>query len=208
MTPAERLGAGIAALGLALPDGGEAILLRFMELLRKWNRVYNLTAIDSEAAMVVQHLLDSLSVLPYLSEVPALVDLGSGAGLPGIPIAVARPATVVTLVEAVQKKCAFQQQAKIELGLANIRVNYGRVEDMAAGGGYPAVISRAFADLAEYARLAGRLLAPGGRLYAMKGGLPAKEIAALPPPWRVVEQRPLGVPGLAAQRHLIVMERP
>ena len=207
MTPAEQLSGGIAALGLTLPAGAQAKLLDFLALLRKWNRVYNLTAIDDEPGIVTQHLLDSLSVLPHLPAADSLVDVGSGAGLPGLPLALARPAMAVTLVEAVQKKCAFQQQAKIELGLANLSIHCGRVEELAAGQGHAAVISRAFAELAEFVRVAGHLAAPGGRLYAMKGLLPEQEIAALPAPWRVAERRPLLVPGLAAQRHLIVLER-
>ena len=207
MTPDEQLGAGIAALGLTLPEGAAAKLLAYLALLQKWNRVYNLTAIDDLAAMVVQHLLDSLAVLPHLPPVANLADVGSGAGLPGIPLAVARPEMAVTLVEAVHKKSAFQQQAKIELGLSNVSIYFGRVEDMAGTGSFEAVTSRAFAELAEFIRVAGHLAAPAGRLYAMKGAFPATEIAALPAGWRVVDSRALQVPGLGAERHLIVLER-
>jgi 16S rRNA (guanine527-N7)-methyltransferase len=185
-------------------------LLAYVALLKKWNSTYNLTAIRDEMDMVTQHLLDSLSILPVLSE-SALAgrrwaDVGSGAGLPGIPLAIARPDLDMTLVEAVEKKSAFQRQAKIELGLSNIAVYSGRVEDM-EGGQFAAVVSRAFADLTDFIRLAGHLPAPNGRLYAMKGLAPEDEMSRLPPGWAVKECTRLTVPGLDAQRHLIVLER-
>jgi len=210
MSLAQQLSEGLTVLGLELPDAMQAKLLAYVALLKKWNATYNLTAIRDEAEMVTQHLLDSLSVLPALQE-SALAgrrwaDVGSGAGLPGIPLAIVRPDLAMTLVETVEKKSAFQRQAKIELALPNITVVNQRVEDL-AGGQYDAVISRAFADLAEFVRLAGHLLAPGGRLYAMKGQLPEDEISCLPPGWAVVESIRLNVPRLDAQRHLLVIER-
>jgi 16S rRNA (guanine527-N7)-methyltransferase len=133
-------------------------------------------------------------------------DVGSGAGLPGIPLAIARPDLGMTLVETVEKKSAFQRQAKIELGLANIAVHCGRVEDM-PGAQFDAVVSRAFAELADFIRFAGHLAGPGGRLYAMKGVVPEDEMSRLPSGWAVLECTRLSVPGLDAQRHLIVLER-
>lgn len=198
MTPEE----GIAALGLRLPAGAADRLRAYLALLAKWNRTYNLTAIRNEAEMVSHHLLDSLVVLPYLGDVRSLADVGSGAGLPGIPLAIARPDLEVTSIEANQKKAAFQRQAKIELGLANFGVHCGRVEEVAAA--FDGAISRAFADLADFVRLAGAL-AP--RLYAMKGAYPKEEIERLPPAWRMVDSHKLAVPGLAAERHLIVLGR-
>jgi 16S rRNA (guanine527-N7)-methyltransferase len=203
----QQLSAGIAELGLVLPDQAEAKLLAYLALLAKWNRVYNLTAIRQEREMVVQHLLDSLVVLKHLPDVPAIVDVGSGAGLPGIPLAIARPELKVTLVETVQKKSTFQQQAKIQLDLANISIFCGRVESLVRGEGSLAVISRAFADLAEFISTSGHLIAPGGRLYAMKGMLPTAEIATLPAGWKLAAAAKLLVPGLSAQRHLIVLEK-
>jgi 16S rRNA (guanine527-N7)-methyltransferase len=203
----QQLSAGIAELGLVLPDQAEAKLLAYLALLAKWNRVYNLTAIRQEREMVVQHLLDSLVVLKHLPDVPAIVDVGSGAGLPGIPLAIARPELKVTLVETVQKKSTFQQQAKIQLDLANISIFCGRVESLGRGEGSLAVISRAFADLAEFISTSGHLIAPGGRLYAMKGMLPTAEIATLPAGWKLAAATKLLVPGLSAQRHLIVLEK-
>lgn len=210
MSLAQQLREGLTVLGLELPDAMQAKLLAYVSLLKKWNATYNLTAIRDEAEMVTQHLLDSLSVLPALQE-SALAgrrwaDVGSGAGLPGIPLAIVRPDLAMTLVETVEKKSAFQRQAKIELGLANITVVNQRVEDLAAGQ-YDAVISRAFADLAEFVRLAGHLLTPGGRLYAMKGLLPEDEISHLPSGWAVAGCTRLNVPSLDAQRHLLVIER-
>ncbi|MFH1870888.1 MAG: 16S rRNA (guanine(527)-N(7))-methyltransferase RsmG [Pseudomonadota bacterium] len=210
MSLAAVLREGLAGLGLDLPAAVQARLLAYVALLKKWNATYNLTAIRDEGEMVTQHLLDSLSVLPALQEL-ALVgrrwaDIGSGAGLPGIPLAIVRPDLDMTLVETVTKKSAFQRQAKIELGLANLAVVNRRVEEL-PGGGFDAVISRAFAELADFVRLAGHLPAPDGRLYAMKGLLPEDEISRLPQAWAVVDCIRLSVPGLDAQRHLIILER-
>jgi len=201
---------GLVALGLELSNEVQAKLQAYLALLKKWNATYNLTAIRDEAEMVTQHLLDSLSVLPVL-EKSALAgrrwaDIGSGAGLPGIPLAIVWPDLEMSLIETVEKKSAFQRQAKIELGLTNITVVNRRVEDV-PGGVFDAVISRAFADLADFVRLAGHLLAQDGRLYAMKGQLPEDEIKRLPPGWALVNCTPLNVPGLDAQRHLLVIER-
>ena len=210
MSLAAVLREGLAGLGLDLPAAVQARLLAYVALLKKWNATYNLTAIRDEGDMVTQHLLDSLSVLPALQEL-ALVgrrwaDIGSGAGLPGIPLAIVRPDLDMTLVETVTKKSAFQRQAKIELGLENLTVVNRRVEEL-PGGGFDAVISRAFAELADFVRLAGHLPAPDGRLYAMKGLLPEGEISRLPQAWAVVDCIRMSVPGLDAQRHLIILER-
>lgn len=210
MTGAELLRQGLLALRLDLSTAAQSKLLAYVSLLKKWNGTYNLTAIRDEQEMVTQHLLDSLSVLPVLPE-SALAgrrwaDVGSGAGLPGIPLAIARPDLEVTLIEAVEKKSAFQRQARIELGLTNVTVRCGRVED-APSGMFDAVISRAFADLSDFIRFAGHLAVPGGRLYAMKGTVPEDEMHRVPSGWAVLECTRLSVPGLDAQRHLIVLER-
>lgn len=216
---AEALREGLAAMGLTLPAEVQNRLLDYVALLKKWNATYNLTAIRDEHQMVIQHLLDSLSVLPAVKELSGAVspggtapagqrwaDIGSGAGLPGIPLAIVRPDLEISLIEAVEKKSAFQRQAKIELGIGNITVVNRRVEDVPAGA-FDAVISRAFADLADFVGLAGHLLTPGGRLFAMKGQLPDTEISRLPSGWALVECAALNVPGLDAQRHLLVIER-
>jgi len=210
MTLTSQLKEGLAALRLNLSGAVQSKLLDYVVLLKKWNRVYNLTAIRDESEMVTQHLLDSLAVLPAVQE-SALAgrrwaDVGSGAGLPGIPLALARPDLDMTLIEAVEKKSAFQRQAKIELGLENIAVVSGRVEEV-PDGLFDAVISRAFADLATFVDLAGHLLARNGRLYAMKGLAPEDELSRLPTGWAVLDCVRLNVPGLDAQRHLIVLER-
>jgi len=210
MNLADQLREGLAALGLDLTAAMQEKLLGFVALLKKWNRTYNLTAIRDEGEMVTQHLLDSLSLLPAVQE-SALAgrrwaDVGSGAGLPGIPLAIARPDLQMTLIEAVEKKSAFQRQAKIELGLANITVVGGRVQDVPSGQ-FDAVVSRAFAELADFVDVAGHLLSPTGQLYAMKGLASEDEMRRLPPGWAVLDRARLGVPGLDAQRHLIVLER-
>ena len=207
MSSAEGLGAGIIELALDLPAATEERLRRYLALVAKWNRTYNLTAVRDEAEMVSVHLLDSLAVLPHLGKISSLADVGSGAGLPGIPLALARPELRVTLIESSHKKASFLQQAKIELGLANVGIHCGRVERATGLPPFDAVISRAFSGLAEFVRLAGHLLAPGGRLLAMKGVLPRDEAERLPAGWRLVQALPLAVPGLAAQRHLIIIER-
>ena len=210
MSLAGQLQEGLAGLGLDLSEATQAKLLAYVSLLKKWNNTYNLTAIRDERDMVTQHLLDSLSILPMLQESAQAgrrwADVGSGAGLPGIPLAIARPDMDMTLIETVEKKSAFQRQAKIELGLSNIAVHCGRVEDM-PGGLFDAVISRAFAELTDFIRLAGQLLAQNGRLYAMKGAVPEDKMSRVPPGWAVLECTRLSVPGLDAQRHLIVLER-
>ena len=210
MSLTDQLHAGLIALGLDLSEPIQAKLLAYVALLKKWNGTYNLTAIRDEGEMVAQHLLDSLSVLPAIQK-SALAgrrwaDIGSGAGLPGIPLAIALPDLDMSLVETVEKKSAFQRQAKIELGLANVTVLNRRVEDV-PGGAFAAVLSRAFADLTDFVCLAGHLLTQGGQLYAMKGQLPEDEIDRMPPGWAVVNCTRLNVPGLDAQRHLLVIER-
>ena len=207
MSSSQQLHRGINALDLVLPDGAEAKLLGYLALLSKWNRTYNLTAVREEGEMVSHHLLDSLAVLPHLDDIEALADVGSGAGLPGLVLAIAKPDLKVTSVEAIQKKTAFQQQAKIDLRLDNVSIHSGRVEQYRAHLLFPSVISRAFSSLTEFIRLAGTMVQPGGRLLAMKGQFPKQEIANLPADWKVAEAIHLDVPGLCAERYLIVLKR-
>ena len=198
---------GLSQLGLDLPELAEARFAAYLELLAKWNRVYNLTAVRDGGRMVIQHLLDSLAVLPYLGSPATLADVGSGGGLPGIPLAIARPEMAVTLIEANQKKASFMTQVKIELGLSNVSVHCGRVEDLKPILPFDAVISRACAELPLFVRVAGHLLASDAPLLAMKGVEPQTEMAQLPAGWRVVHVQPVVVPGLDAQRHLITIKR-
>jgi 16S rRNA (guanine527-N7)-methyltransferase len=192
---------------LNLPAGAEEKLLAYVALLSKWNRTYNLTSVRDEMEMVSHHLLDSLAVLPYLEHIDRLADVGSGAGLPGMALAIANPEVAVTSIEASQKKAAFQQQVKIELGVSNVSVYCGRVEELKTDSLFSAVISRAFSSLAEFTRLAGALVVEGGTLLAMKGQRPDKEITELPSDWKVAELIRLAVPGLAAERHLLALKR-
>jgi len=209
VTPAARLEEGLHALGIALSAPAQEKLLAYLVLLRKWNRAYNLTAVDDPERMVSHHLLDSLAVLPVLERaVPGirrLADIGSGAGLPGIPLAVARPEWQVVLVEPNGKKAAFLRQAAIELGLANARVVEERAERWRPESGFEVVISRALADLSDFAATAGHLCAAAGRLAAMKGVHPHDELAQLPGGVRVEDVAALEVPGLDARRHLVIM---
>jgi 16S rRNA (guanine527-N7)-methyltransferase len=197
---------GIADLGLALPQSATGRLLDYLALLAKWNRVYNLTAIREEAQWVSLHLLDSLVVVPHLPP-GRVVDVGSGAGLPGIPIALACPDRQVTLLDSNQKKGAFLTQASTELALANVKVVIERAESYHPDTAYDVVISRAFASIADFIRIAGHLCRPGGLLAAMKGVRPDAEIAQLPGSWKAETIIPLLVPGLGAQRHLVTLRR-
>jgi 16S rRNA (guanine527-N7)-methyltransferase len=197
---------GIADLGLALPQSTTGRLLDYLALLAKWNRVYNLTAIREETKWVSHHLLDSLAVVPHL---PAgrLVEVGSGAGLPGIPIALACPDRQVTLLDSNQKKGAFLIQSSTELALANVKVVTARSESYRPDHDFDVVISRAFSSIADFIRLAGHLCGPGGVLAAMKGAHPDAEVAQLPDPWKAETIIPLQVPQLNAERHLVMLRR-
>jgi 16S rRNA (guanine527-N7)-methyltransferase len=201
-------GAAVATEGLSLPPEAPQRLEAYLDLLLKWNRVYNLTAIRERERMVTHHLNDSLAVLPHLPDRPGLsvLDVGSGAGLPGIPLAIARPRWRVTLLESSHKKASFLRQAAIELGISNVEVVGERVEAWTAPEPFDVVISRAFSDRSDFIRLAGRHAAAGGALYAMKGVLPHEELAQLPPGWRLTRAVELEVPGLEGRRHLLVLE--
>lgn len=205
MSAEQQLTAGIAALGLALPEGAEAKLLAYLALLDKWNRVYNLTAVRDVERMVSHHLLDSLAAVPFFQG-ESVLDVGSGGGLPGIPLAIARPQLHVTLIDSIAKKTAFLLQAKAELGLANLNVVTGRVEDYRPESCFDIITSRAFSDLKEFVTLTRHLLKPAGRWLAMKGLMPHEEIASLPDWVKVSADHALVVPGLAASRHLIILE--
>jgi 16S rRNA (guanine527-N7)-methyltransferase len=205
MTLHTRLAAGIAALGLALPADAEAKLLAYLALLDKWNRVYNLTAVRDTERMVSHHLLDSLAAVPFFHG-GRVLDVGSGGGLPGIPLAIARPDLQVTLIDSIAKKTAFLLQAKTELGLDNLSVVTNRVEDYRPETGFDLITSRAFSDLREFVALTRHLLKPAGRWLAMKGLYPHEELALLPAGVKVSADHVLAVPGLDATRHLIVLE--
>jgi 16S rRNA (guanine527-N7)-methyltransferase len=198
MTPAQALERGLDELALELPAGAKEKLLAYMELLAKWNRIYNLTAIRDPLEMVTHHLLDSLSVTPHLplAARASLADVGSGGGLPGIPLAIARPEWQVTVNDSLEKKAAFLRQAKIELDLPNVRVHEGRAERWQPDAMFELVISRAFADLRDFVAVCAHLVARGGWLAAMKGARPADA-----PQCEIV---PLRVPYMDAERHLVL----
>ncbi len=210
MTVPRQLAAGVAALGLTLPDGAEAKLLAYLVLLEKWNRVYNLTAVRDAERMVSHHLLDSLAAVPFFqgggTNLIRVLDVGSGGGLPGIPLAIARPEVPVTLIDSIAKKTAFLLQVKAELGLGNLEVVTSRVEDFRPEAKFDVITSRAFSDLRAFVDLTRHLLVPGGRWLAMKGVLPHEEIILLPDWAKVSANYALMVPGLEASRHLIVLE--
>ena len=194
---------GLAKLEIALPEAVQRQLLAFRDLLLKWNKTYNLTALRDPDQAISHHLLDSLAILPHVGDGP-LLDVGSGGGLPGIPLAIARPDLAVCMVDTVQKKTTFLQQAVIELGLKNVTVHHARVEEMV--GQFAQITARAFAELSLFVDLTRHLLAPGGRWLAMKGMRPDGEIAALPAGIVVDAIIPLTVPGLDAERHLIILK--
>ncbi len=204
MNLSQHLAEALVAMGLEPDSRLEAALLDYLALLAKWNKTYNLTAIHEPGRMLTHHILDSLAIASHVDAGP-LLDVGSGAGLPGIPLAILRPGMKVTLLDASQKKCGFMQQAAIELKLPNVTVVHGRVEDYRPAVGFTQVVSRAFSDLTEFVRLTRHLVAEGGEWLAMKGLYPNEEIAQLKGA-RVKRDVPLHVPGLDADRHLIVME--
>ena len=206
MTIESRLAEGLAAMGIALDAAAQEKLVAFLRLIEKWNRVHNLTAVREPEQMVVLHLLDSLAVLAHVAGARTLLDVGSGAGLPGIPLAIARPDLAVTLLDASHKKATFLRQAKAELALGNVEVACERVEKWHPAAPFDVVVSRAFAELAEFVEQAKHLVAPAGTMLAMKGVHPFEEIAKLPPSHRVENVVALRVPTLDAQRHLVLLK--
>jgi 16S rRNA (guanine527-N7)-methyltransferase len=205
MNAPQPLRRGLLALGVASSEPQVERLERYLALLEKWNRVYNLTAIREPERMVTHHLLDSLAILPHVRG-PRVLDVGSGAGLPGIPLAIAAPELAITLLDSSHKKAAFLQQAVAALGLANATVVADRVESWQTDARFETIVSRAFADLGEFTAAAARLLAPGGVVAAMKGVHPHDEIERLPAGFRVREVLRLEVPLLDAERHLVLVE--
>lgn len=214
MTQAVLLASGITEMGLNVSVEQQQKLLVYIALLQKWNKVYNLTAVRDPLDMVTLHLLDSLSVMPYVKH-KNLLDVGSGGGLPGIVLAICRPDLEVATIDTVQKKTIFMRQVKGELQLDNLQVLHGRVESYIAAEKFEAIISRAFSDLALFVKATKHLLAKNGQWLAMKGQVPHHELGIVEHESlnilgnlkiRVQKIIPLTVAGLDAERHLVVLE--
>ena len=204
MSAAEQLQQGLQKLGIALSAPAQSKLLAYASLLEKWNRTFRLTAVPNSELTVSHHLLDSLAVLPFVGG-ESLLDVGSGGGMPGIPLAIARPELRVVLLDSNSKKSAFLRQAAIELEMANIAVHCGRVEAYRPAETFAVITARAFADLAELVRLSRHLLQAGGYWLAMKGVCPQAEIARLPADVAVDALHRLDVPGVTGERHMVLL---
>lgn len=201
-----RLDLGCAALNITLSEDQKERLLRYIALLDKWNKAYNLTAIRDPEEMISRHILDSLSILPHIKG-ETLLDVGTGAGLPGIPLAIVAPSLQVTLLDSNSKKTRFLQQAKAELGLDNVMVEHGRVEQVALPMQFDTVTARAFASMEEVAKLAGNHCLPEGCLLLMMGQVPADVGKRLEGEFDVAEVRVLQVPETDGERHLVRLTR-
>lgn len=209
-TPAllhDRLDSGLKSLGMVLDVGKRDQLLQYIALLDKWNKVYNLTAVREPERMIGLHILDSLSVLPHLRDCSTIIDVGTGGGLPGIPLAIANPALRVTMLDTIAKKTTFVRQAISDLGLRNANIVTGRVEDFQPAIKFDCVISRAFAELKDFIEGAGHLCAESGVMLAMKGVYPHDEIARFPAGFVTKQVIVLNVPGVEGQRHLVVIQK-
>jgi 16S rRNA (guanine527-N7)-methyltransferase len=198
---------GIKDLSLDLDQQQHDKLLDYLALLFKWNSVYNLTSVRDPLQMVTHHLLDSLAAVPAFDGAENVLDVGAGGGLPGIVLAIAKPRTKVSLIDTVHKKTAFLKQVKAELELANVTVYTAKVQELRVEHEFDVITSRAFADLSDFVNWSGQLLAVGGKFIALKGTAPPSEQERLPGQWKVSELRPLQVPGLQAERHLVFIEK-
>ena len=197
---------GLQQMQIELSAEQQQKLLDYVALLLKWNSTYNLTALRQEDQMLSHHVLDSLTLLPYLDGINNLIDVGSGGGMPGIPTAICRPDIQITLLDSNSKKTSFLSQAVIELGLSNVKVITGRVE-AAEGIQFDAITSRAFAELRDFVTLTPQLLRDNGRWLAMKGVHPYEEIAQLPEDVHVTQVDKLSVPSLEAERHMVFIQK-
>ena len=200
----EQLQSGLHAMNLDLTMPQQLLLLEYVALLKKWNSTYNLTALRDENTMISHHLLDSLTLLPYVANAQTLMDVGSGGGMPGIPTAICRPDLHITLLDSNTKKTTFLQQAVIELGLKNVTVASGRVEAM-HDKKVDVVTSRAFAELHDFIALTKHLLNENGYWAAMKGVYPYEELENVPQNIEVYQIDKLNVPTLNAERHMVLM---
>ena len=202
----QRLMDGLAQLGLRPDPALTGALMQFLALLQKWNRAYNLTSIDDLNDMAVRHILDSATARPFLLG-DSVLDAGTGAGVPGIPLALLDPGRQFILVDSVGKKIRFLRQVVAELAIPNVELAQARLETFKPVRRLDTVICRALTTLQEFTQLCGRLVGPAGRLVAMKGRYPADEVNDVLAPWRVTDVKRVIVPGLDAERHLVVIER-
>ena len=202
----EVLNDGIEAMDLPLWAAQREQLMDYLALMAKWNGVYNLTSLRDPMQMVTHHLLDSLAAVSAFEGAKNVLDVGAGGGLPGIVLAIARPDMNVSLIDTVHKKTAFLTQVKAELGLKNVTVYTMKVQELKAGP-FDVITSRAFADLSDFVNWSGHLLAEGGRFIALKGTAPADEQERLPGEWKIQELRPIKVPKVEAERHLVFIEK-
>ncbi|MBB5321685.1 16S rRNA (guanine(527)-N(7))-methyltransferase RsmG [Marinobacter oulmenensis] len=201
-----QLRQGLSAMELSVTDGQQEQLLAFLALLSKWNRAYNLTAVRDERVMVSRQLLDSLSLLPWVTT-EHLLDVGAGGGLPGVPLAIVCPDKRFTLLDSNGKKTRFLNQCVLELGLDNVQVIHGRAEDCQPEQPFSQISSRAFTALDNLVNWCGQLLATDGQFLAMKGQYPDDEVSALPAGWQVESSHSLKVPGADGERHLLIVTR-
>nr|WP_040260404.1 16S rRNA (guanine(527)-N(7))-methyltransferase RsmG [Pseudomonas massiliensis] len=202
-----ELSTGAQALGLALTQEQEEQLLAYLALLIKWNKAYNLTAVRDPDEMVSRHLLDSLSVVPYIGQAERWLDVGSGGGMPGIPLAIMFPEKRITTLDSNGKKTRFQTQVKLELKLQNLEVVHSRVEAHQPTQPYEGIVSRAFSSLEDFANWTRHLGEPASQWLAMKGLHPTEELVALPADFEVDSAHALAVPGCQGQRHLLILRR-
>ena len=202
---------GAQSLGLNLSQDQVEKLLDYLALLIKWNAVYNLTSVRDPRQMVTQHLLDAMASLPAFASAAHVLDVGSGGGLPGVVLAIwaqeAQPQMRIDMIDTVSKKTAFLTQVKVELRLANTTIHTGRVEALQVKQKFDRITSRAFAELADFINWSGHLLEEGGQMIALKGQAPSEEMTRIPQGWRVEQLLALQVPGMDAQRHLVIIER-
>lgn len=204
---AQVLANGINELTLDLNDKQQGQLLDYLALLFKWNSVYNLTSVRDPMQMMTHHVLDSLGAVSAFAGAANVLDVGAGGGLPGMVLAISRPDMKVSMIDTVHKKTAFLTQVKAELELANVTVYTMRVEQLQVPQKFDVITSRAFADLSDFVNWSGHVLAEGGQFIALKGTAPPEEQERLPTEWKVTELRPIQVPGLQAERHLVFIQK-
>jgi 16S rRNA (guanine527-N7)-methyltransferase len=200
----ELLERGLAQMRLGLPEGAPGRLLDYAELLRKWSRGYNLVAPGDLESLVARHLLDSLAVIPFIAG-EALLDVGSGAGLPGIPLAIAAPNLRVTVLDSSGKKARFLRHVKRSLSLSNLAVEHARVQEFETAEPFTSIVSRAFSSLLDFMVAVRHLATPEARLLAMKGKRPDRELQEMPGWVRIQSVEPIAIPYLHAERHLVIM---